>query len=102
MRLGDTTTPGTKNLSLRKLQAKKKNRPKLKKADWLEIDSLMSKALAAHDDLDELVDNYCDYRPGLQEILDYIEFEAPEYFSNFRVPKDKDGRNVKGRGPLYL
>lgn len=102
LRLGDGTTSRTKKLALRKLQGKRKNRPKLKNADWKEVNSLRSESHVLRDRLDQLFDKYKDHRPRPQEFLDYLEFEDPEFFTAFDVPKNKDGKRFKNLGPFYL
>jgi hypothetical protein len=103
VRLGVKSTQRTEPLSLYK-QPKTFKRDKAGRAD---INWLKTVASRLTDDLEEAYARYNAANPQNKEILQYLEFEADEYYDAFTVPESNDGMNrvgKKGRtvSPDYL
>ena len=47
--------------------------------------------------LARLFERYREFHPNYVAILEYLEFEHPEYYAAFFVPEDEDGMEIVGR-----
>jgi hypothetical protein len=96
VRLGGKSTPRTEDLALHKQIFDHKRSP----SDWNEINQLKGLAQGIVDHLDFAFPEYQAFRPKHEDILQHLEFDAPDYFEAFRVPQADDGMQrvgAKGR-----
>ncbi|KAF8624034.1 hypothetical protein AX17_007240 [Amanita inopinata Kibby_2008] len=103
VRLGVKTTTRTAPLALNQ----QKSNYRFAKADWSMIDSLKSEIDALQNVLGAMFRRYQSSSPSFQDILEFLEFQEPEFFEAFRVPAPEDGMSRvtrKGRtvGYTYL
>ncbi|KAL6302615.1 P-loop containing nucleoside triphosphate hydrolase protein [Sparassis latifolia] len=93
VRLGKASNSQTEALSLYK-----QNRDfRLGRTDWQEIDGYRTTTtfLAAH--LDASFDKYISSNVQDHELLEHLEFEAPEFYQAFYVPNSNDGMTQVGK-----
>jgi hypothetical protein len=103
VRLGGKSTPRTSPLSLQN----QKTDFKLGKADWKVIDTFKSLSEHSADKLQKAFERYEDWKVRYDELLEYLEFEDPDYHKAFRVPQSADGmlrvgKKGKAVDPFYL
>jgi hypothetical protein len=103
VRLGGKSVPRTESLSIYKQTRQNVRR----KGDWATIDSLKNTAEGHLSRLQGAYARYSSSDVTLQDIMDYLEFEGPEYFDAFQIPNTNDGMTQVGKkgksvGPLYL
>lgn len=97
VRLGGKSTTRTEPLSLyRQKRATNFGRP-----DWAQVRELETNASSAHDRLRTAFDAHLKAAPSLADLMDHVEFDAPEFFRAFQVPPSAlngDMRRVGKRG----
>ncbi|KAL0570783.1 hypothetical protein V5O48_011177 [Marasmius crinis-equi] len=96
VRLGGKSTPRTSRLSLK--ESSKASTFRLIGYDREAIVTLKSDAEADVQSLTEKFSEYMKKSVGLQDLLEYLEFEEPEVYFNFCVPRGQDGMTRVGRG----
>lgn len=97
VRLGGKSTPRTEPLSLFKLSSGSNRRFKpLSRDDWTSIDGYKKESDILSNDLNRVFQKLLLSRPRYEEYLDYLEFEEPEYYKAFQVPKSSDGMQQVG------
>lgn len=105
VRLGGKSTPRTASLSL--YSKRPSSTYKRGAADWAIIDQLKQTSQILQANLKSTFDQYQAFALRTQDLLEYLEFEAPEYYEAFQVPQSADGMTRVGRrgrvvGPDYL
>jgi hypothetical protein len=90
VRLGSKSTPRTRPLTLRE-QNSTKARPD---STWRTINALESQGQELRRTIDSAFAAYQRLSANASAILDYLEFEEPEYFDAFTIPEDEDGMIV--------
>lgn len=96
VRLGGKSTDRTQNLSLQHIQ-RSSPASKFTRADWTEIQTYEANIRKHGTSLAQAAKRYESYNPGYSEILQFLEFEDPDYCYAFTVPFPVDGANVVGR-----
>jgi hypothetical protein len=104
VRLGGKSTPKTESLLLRNQTRSSRGRGG---ADWEMIDGIKEELSKRNAELRMASVNFMSATSGFQLILNYLEFEDPEFFYAFDVPTSTDGMQTVGRGnravgPHYL
>ena len=105
LRLGGKSTARMEPLLLR-------NQPRgvaRTRDQWTIIDECKQSVEALHRKLEDAFDRYKSFKLRLSDVLDYLEFEHPVFYTAFKVPgpEDEDGMVTVGRGgqkiaPDYL
>ncbi|KAL0570784.1 hypothetical protein V5O48_011178 [Marasmius crinis-equi] len=95
VRLGGKSTPRTSHLGLREFSRNSNFR--LFGHDWEAIDSLKLDAGADAQTLSGKFEEYMKQTVGLQDLLEYLEFEEPDVYADFCVPPGQDGMTPVGR-----
>ncbi|RAL15897.1 P-loop containing nucleoside triphosphate hydrolase protein [Aspergillus homomorphus CBS 101889] len=90
VRLGSKSTPRTEPLSLKEQKLTRK-RPN---SAWNTINALNDQAQDQRDNIMSSFAAYQELSANPLAILDYLEFEEPDYFEAFTVPEDEDGMSV--------
>ncbi|KAJ5946563.1 P-loop containing nucleoside triphosphate hydrolase protein [Penicillium verhagenii] len=89
VRLGSKSTPRTQPLSLKE-QSATRSRPQ---SNWNTINALRPQCQEQRDAIDNLFAAY-QKSADSSAILDYPEFEDPDYFEAFAIPDNEDGMNL--------
>lgn len=92
VRLGSKSTIRTQSLSLRE----QKTTTTISQSTWKTINALKSDGNEQRENLNESFKAYNTLAAGSSSILEYLEFEEPEYFEAFTVPEDEDGMSIVG------
>ncbi|KAF9264160.1 P-loop containing nucleoside triphosphate hydrolase protein [Marasmius fiardii PR-910] len=100
VRLGGKSTSRTAPLSLNTLA--KNSNFRLDRYNWARIDALKSDAEEHIKTLGVAFSDYMDSSVALQTILDYLEFEEPEIYYSFCVPRGEDGMTQVGRNGKHI
>ncbi|KAF8877917.1 P-loop containing nucleoside triphosphate hydrolase protein [Infundibulicybe gibba] len=103
VRLGGKSTPLTEPLSL----YKQKSDHRFQRSDYTTIDALKAFSEDYCKKLEDEFSRYTSFQVTSDQLLDHLEFEDPDYFEAFRVPKntgDMTRVGKKGRAvhPTYL
>lgn len=98
VRLGGKSTPNTEPFLIQKLLSNRGNYPKFGKADWAQMNGLKASATELRDDLVSSFNKYQNFNPQPHEILEHLEFEAPTFWTAFKVPDTDDGMEMVGKG----
>jgi hypothetical protein len=106
VRLGGKSTTRTDPLSLQNLQ-RGPNQFKFTRADWATIDSIREELRTSDSALKTLSTRFANTDLGLPAIMEFLEFEEPDYYEAFSVPTSMDGMQLIGRknkaiGPYEL
>ena len=86
LRLGGKSTPGTEPLLIRNQIRSARTRDQ-----WTIIDGYKQSAEVLYRKLENAFDDYKSFKLRLLDVLDYLEFEDPEFYSAFKVPNPEDG-----------
>lgn len=90
VRLGSKSTPRTRSLALGEQQTNFKR----SRTSWDIINSLESSATQEESQLQECLKRYKRTDADIVSILDYLEFEDPEWFEAFSIPDDQSGMTM--------
>lgn len=90
VRLGSKSTPRTHALSLKEQNASRVR----SQSTWNTINTLDSQGQEQRTNIEDSFNAYQKLSADSSAILDYLEFEEPEYFEAFTVPQDEDGMSV--------
>lgn len=93
VRLGSKSTSRTQSLSLKEQKITWK-RPQ---TTWDTMKILRNGGDELRNNLNESFTTYQTLVTNSSSILEYLEFEEPEYYEAFTVPEDEDGMNVVGK-----
>ncbi|KAF8523225.1 P-loop containing nucleoside triphosphate hydrolase protein [Gautieria morchelliformis] len=94
VRLGGKATPRTEPLTL----YNQKQVQKLGRADWFTIDGLKARSTAAFRGLESAFSMYKSSNVTLPNLMDYLEFEEPEFFAAFQLPTLIDSSGMQRVG----
>jgi hypothetical protein len=106
LRLGGKSTPRTESLSLFNI-SRSGPRSSRTQGNWAVIDGLKTELQALNARLRHASHGFMGSASSFQAILDYLQFEAQDYYDAFTVPESDDGMVAVGRGgramtPTYL
>ncbi|KAJ5823469.1 hypothetical protein N7447_005809 [Penicillium robsamsonii] len=90
VRLGSKSTTRTEPLGLFKQHSSYRRDP----TTWNTIHALEADGNEQKDTLNSSFQNYKNLAANAASILDYLEFEEPEYFAALTVPEDKNGMTM--------
>ncbi|EED23738.1 conserved hypothetical protein [Talaromyces stipitatus ATCC 10500] len=93
VRLGSKWTPRTQPLTL-KAQKTTKPRPQ---STWNTMRALRIEGDNLRETLNNSFTKYRVLATDALSILEYLEFEEPEYFEAFAIPEDEDGMSIVGK-----
>ena len=95
LRIGGKSTARTEPLLLQKQPNGVRTRDQ-----WTIIDKYKQEAEVLYKSLEKAFNEYSSFKVGLQDILDYLEFDDPVFYGAFKVPdlEDSDGMIRVGRG----
>ncbi|OKL58227.1 hypothetical protein UA08_06552 [Talaromyces atroroseus] len=94
VRLGSKSTTRTQSLKL----SEQRLAYKRSQESWRIINSLETEASELKSDLDEKFKAYQSRKNDYDMIIEYLEFEEPEFFEALTVPENEDGMTTVGRG----
>lgn len=96
VRLGGKSTARTAPLSLQNLQ-KEPNPFRFTRNDWTVIDSYKESLRESNEALRQASVHFMNTALNAQAIMEYLEFEDPEYYDAFQVPSSDDGMQRVGK-----
>jgi len=64
---------------------------------WSTIRALSSEGMEQKDTMDASFQAYQTLAANPASILDYLEFEEPEYFGSLTLPEDESGMSIVGK-----
>lgn len=94
VRLGSKSSPRTAPLKLSEQQASYRRTP----ATWRILDEIRGKATDLREALDGASGTYFNFKINPDTILEYLQFEEPDYHEAFIPPDDPDGMTLVGEG----
>ncbi|OQE43716.1 hypothetical protein PENCOP_c003G04699 [Penicillium coprophilum] len=94
VRLGSKSTPRTEPLGLFKQHSSYRR----SQSTWSTINALEEDGYEQRQSLDSSFQEYKSLVANAASILDYLEFEEPEYFTALTVPEDENGMTMVTKG----
>ncbi|OJK04769.1 hypothetical protein ASPACDRAFT_56208 [Aspergillus aculeatus ATCC 16872] len=94
VRLGSKSSPRTAPLKLSEQQASYRRTP----ATWRILDEIRGKATGLREALNGASGTYFNFKINTDTILEYLEFEEPDYHEAFTPPDNPEGMTLVGEG----
>lgn len=94
VRLGAKSTQRTQSLGF----FEQRSTYKRARTSWDVLHSVEDEAFRFKDKLGESFTTYQNLKPDASTVMDYLEFEEPEFWEAFTLPESDDGMTLVGKG----